>query len=33
MLANAATIKTEQVQKIVDLAAKKNSVKILVSRG
>ena len=33
MLANAATVKTEQVQKIVDRAAKKNSVKILSSRG
>ena len=33
MLANAATVKTEQVEKIVDQAAKKNSVKILSSRG
>ena len=33
MLANAATVKTEQVEKIVDRAAKKNSVKILSSRG
>ena len=33
MHANAATVKTEQVQKIVDRAAKKNSVKILSSRG
>ena len=33
MLASAATVKTEQVQKIADLAAKKNSVKILSSRG
>ena len=33
MLANATTVKTEQVQKIVDRAAKKNSVKILSSRG
>ena len=33
MLANAATVKTEHVEKIVDLAAKKNSVKIVSSRG
>ena len=33
MLTNAATIKTAQVQKIVDLAAKKNTLKILKSRG
>ena len=33
MLASAATVKTEQVQKIVDLAAKKSRVKILSSRG
>ena len=33
MLANAATVKTELVEKIVDRAAKKNSVKILSSRG
>ena len=33
MLTNAATVKTAQVQKIVDLAAKKNSLKILKSRG
>ena len=33
MLANAATVKTEQVEKIVDRAAKKNCVKILSSRG
>ena len=33
MLASVATVKTEQVQKIVDLAAKKNRVKILSSRG
>ena len=33
MLANATRVKTEQVQKIVDRAAKKNSVKILSSRS
>ena len=33
MLANEATVKTEQVEKILGLAAKKNSVKILSSRG
>ena len=33
MFTNAATVKTEQVQKIVDLAAKKNRVTILSSRG
>ena len=33
MLTNAATIKTAQVQKIVDLAAKKNTLKILKSKG
>lgn len=33
MLTNAATVKTAQVQKIVDLAAKKNCLKILKSRG
>ena len=32
-LTNAATVKTEQVQKIVDLAAKKNTLKILKSKG
>ena len=33
MLTNAATVKTEQVQKLVDLATKKNSLKILKSKG
>ena len=33
MLTNAATVKTEQVQKIVHLAAKKDCLKILKSKG
>ena len=33
MLSKAATVKTEQVQRIVNLAAEKNTVRILRSRG